>query len=478
MTTPVDLEEKIGKWNRFRDALPGKRKGATTNEGVDRLILTTSIPSMINLAVPIVNSVDTFWVGRMGNALALAGQAAANQVFFTIFFLVNYLPTITAPLVAAAVGSGNDEEARQRVCESIFLSNLLGALGTLLLVGFPATALGMILPKGAPALEYATPYLALRALSMVPALFSATGFATFRGLLDTVTPLKVSLGTNLLNLVLDPLLIFASPLGFVGAALATAISEAASGLTYLRLLLKRNLVTPALILRPPSWKSLRPLLQGGASMLGRQLALNIGLVSAARRAQSMDPTGVSAAAYGIVMQMYSVGIVVHVAMQGTCAALVPSTLARSGKDEARRVADRIFIWGSIVGVLLGLTQFLALPFLVPVFSTLPEVQEAVRAPALLASILHVINGPVFAGEGALLGLGCYRDLMLITAAGIATMVACLTSPLGKRLDGILLSLMAFCSLQAVAVVVHYLKIGPLAVRWQKSNKAAGVVVTD
>jgi Na+-driven multidrug efflux pump len=126
---------------------------------------------------------------------------------------------------------------------------------------------------------------------MIPALFSATGFATFRGMMDTVTPLKVSLATNLLNLVLDPLLIFASPLGFVGAALATAFSEAASGLIYLRLLLKRKLVTPALLLKAPTLKSLMPLLQGGASMLGRQLAINVGLISAARRAQTMDPTG-------------------------------------------------------------------------------------------------------------------------------------------------------------------------------------------
>jgi Na+-driven multidrug efflux pump len=297
VATPAFSIEQVERssWKRFREALPGSRTDDSTfKEGLDKLILATSIPSMINLAVvPIVNSVDTFWVGRMGNALALAGQAAANQAFFTIFFLVTYLPTITAPLVASAVGSGNQEEARQRVCESIFLSNIFGGIGTILLVGFPGTVLSMILPKGAPALEYAIPYLSLRALSMIPALFSATGFATFRGMLDTVTPLKVSLGTNLLNLVLDPLLIFATPLGFVGAALATALSEVASGLTYLRLLLRRKLVTPSLLLRPPSWKSLRPLLQGGASMLGRQLAINIGLLSAARRAQTMDPTGAS-----------------------------------------------------------------------------------------------------------------------------------------------------------------------------------------
>ena len=42
---------------------------------------------------------------------------------------------------------------------------------------------------------------------MIPAVVSSVGFAAFRGLLDNVTPLKVSLASNALNLLLDPLLI-------------------------------------------------------------------------------------------------------------------------------------------------------------------------------------------------------------------------------------------------------------------------------
>jgi hypothetical protein len=42
-----------------------------------------------------------------GDALALAGQSAANSVFSTAFFLVSFLPTVMAPLVASAVGAGD-----------------------------------------------------------------------------------------------------------------------------------------------------------------------------------------------------------------------------------------------------------------------------------------------------------------------------------------------------------------------------------
>mmetsp|Transcript_11796 Transcript_11796/g.15402 ORF Transcript_11796/g.15402 Transcript_11796/m.15402 type:complete len:559 (+) Transcript_11796:51-1727(+) len=459
---------------RFRSAFPSISYKNGFGDEMDRKILGTALPSMLNLAVvPIVNSVDTFWVGRLGVALALAGQAAANQAFFTLYFLVAFLPTITAPLVAEAVGSGDTETAQRRVCEALFLSNLLGALGTIMLVGFPRTSLGMVLAQDAPSMAYAAPYLRFRALSMVPALISATGFAAYRGLLNTVTPLKVSLATNLFNLIADPLLINGLPFGTLvrilgkgfgvtGAAIATALAELMSGTIYMGLLFRKKLVRWSRLLKPPSWESLQPLVRGGLTMLARQMTLNLAFVCATRRAQAMDPTGVAAAAYGIVMQIYSVGVVCHLGIQSTAAALVPSTRAASGNDDARALADRIFIWGTIVGVILGVTQMAALPFLVPMFSTLPQVQEAVKIPALISSFIHFFNGPVFAGEGVMLGLQTFKALSISTAIGVSIMVGCLSSPLGKRLNGILISLAAFHLFQAAAMVFHHLKMGPLS----------------
>lgn len=483
-----DALEDTSSWDRFVSSLPRVRVTTTTTndaatqdesdadttttttttrsvefgDDLDRRILATAVPSMVNLAVvPLVNAVDTFWVGRMGVALALAGQAAANQAFFTLYFLVAFLPTILAPLVAKAVSDGDDEAARDRVCEALFLSNVLGGLGTIVLVAFPAACLRMVLEDGAPALAHAAPYLRLRALSMVPALAAATGFSAYRGLLNTVTPLKVSLVTNAVNLVADPILVFLTPLGAAGAALATAASETLGGLVYLKLLLRRKLVTMRrLLVDPPSPQSLLPLLRSGAAMLLRQATLNVAFLAAARRAQSMDPSGVSAAAYGITMQVYSVGVVLQIAVQSTAAALVPSA---QDDDEARRVADRCFAWGTTVGVLLCAAQYALLPRVVPSFSPLPEVREAVRAPAALSSLLHLVNGPVFAGEGCMLGLGAFKALATVTLLGVGVMVGCIQcTPLGRRLDGILWSLAAFSAFQAVGVVLYHLRIGPLA----------------
>ena len=196
-------------------------------------------------------------------------------------------------------------------------------------------------------------------------------------------------------------------------------------------------------------------------MLLRQATLNLAFVSAARRAQVMDPSGVSAAAYGIVMQIYSLGVVAHLGIQGTAAALVPSSKAVGGDDAARAVADRIFVWGSILGAILAVAQWVALPMITPLFSPLEEVRQAVKGPAAISSFIHLVNGLVFAGEGVMLGLASFRDLAIITALGVAVMLGSLASPLGKSLNGVLISLAAFNLVQGLAVTLHHVRFSPL-----------------
>ena len=38
----------------------------------------------------------------MGDALALAGQSAANQIFNSAFWIISFLPSVVTPLVAQA----------------------------------------------------------------------------------------------------------------------------------------------------------------------------------------------------------------------------------------------------------------------------------------------------------------------------------------------------------------------------------------
>ena len=61
---------------------------------LDKRMIKIALPCIANFAInPLIGAVDLFWVNRMGNALAVAGQAAANQVFSSAFWVISFLPS-------------------------------------------------------------------------------------------------------------------------------------------------------------------------------------------------------------------------------------------------------------------------------------------------------------------------------------------------------------------------------------------------
>lgn len=423
-----------------RSLAPQLRSGEWLPRGdeLDGKIAQIFFPSVANgMVVPLTGVVDTVWVGRMGDALALAAQGAANQLFNAVSYAVSFVPTVTVPLVAAAYARGDLTAARARTCESLWLSCTIGLVGTMILVGAPRTALLLILPADALTMPLAASYLWLRSLSMVPALAASVAFAAFRGCLDVVTPLKVTLVSNLVNLVLDPIFIFSANMGVAGAAIATVISEVIAAVLYLSLLLRRRLASWALLLRAPRASAILPLLAGSSSVFVRNLAWNSIMLLRARSASAADVTGTSAAAYAICLQIYYLGTVFCGAIQTCGSVLVANTLGATSTisnvatassasttlsfedaSEARRVANRVLTWSGVVGFVVCAVQLAALPLLVPLFTPLESVQRAVYGPAAAAALVQLANGPAYAAEGIAMGACQWGALTRVTLVGL------------------------------------------------------------
>lgn len=151
-------------------------------------------------------------------------------------------------------------------------------------------------------MEYARPYLLIRAFAFVPSLISLVGFSAFRGILDTVTPVKISLFANVFNAVLDPILIFSAGMGVTGAAVATLAAELISCVTYLVLMQRKKMVNLRKLFKLPEWVKLEPLIRGGAALQLRNVALNVTFLAVARVTQSIDKSGVAAAAHAMAIQ--------------------------------------------------------------------------------------------------------------------------------------------------------------------------------
>jgi len=151
-------------------------------DALDKKLIKIALPCIANFAInPLVGAVDLFWINRMGNTLAVAGQAAANQIFSSAFWLTSFLPSVTATLVAREYAMGSEDGVQEAVCQALILGTIVAILGSFLILSRPEQMLSGVLKSGAPAREFARPYLLIRGFGFLPSLYSLIGFSAFRG---------------------------------------------------------------------------------------------------------------------------------------------------------------------------------------------------------------------------------------------------------------------------------------------------------
>eukprot|EP00980_Cylindrotheca_fusiformis_P006608 scaffold1390_cov138-Cylindrotheca_fusiformis.AAC.11 len=295
--------------------------------------------------------------------------------------------------------------------------------------------------------------------------------------MDTKTPVKISSFANIFNAVLDPILIFTLAMGVPGAALATLAAEIISAAVYMTLLRKRQLIRWRKLVKPPSWKSLEPLVKGGLALQLRNLALNLTFIAVTRVTQGIDKTGVAAAAHAMAIQTFQIGGVVLLALSTVAQTIVPNAMVErydedtketiGGRDYAKATVNRLMSWGFILGCFLGSAQLLLLPAIRKA-SPIKEVRDAAMLPAVIASVLQIINGLVFIGEGVMIGTGSFLQLSLntvVATSGCLWALKIFPPKLGLR--GVWIGFVVFNFLRLVGVWVHQTR-GPLS---RRANRA-------
>jgi len=204
-----------------------------------KTILVLAIPVMVSSALHTAfNLVDTYWLGKLG-AAEVGAPAAAWPILFTFLSLGMGLSTAGVSLVSQHTGAGGSEKA-QEAAGQVF--------GFLMIIGIVTAAIGFLAAPiilrllGTPdsTLEHAVPYLQIVSLSM-PFVFAYIAFRfLLRGIGDMITPMFIRASLVLVNLVLDPFLIFGwgffPAMGVTGAAIATALARTTAALIGIYLL--------------------------------------------------------------------------------------------------------------------------------------------------------------------------------------------------------------------------------------------------
>ncbi|MFQ5554636.1 MAG: MATE family efflux transporter [Acidimicrobiia bacterium] len=444
------------------------RRSSGLRSPYDAEIARIALPALGALAAdPLVSLIDTAFVGRLGvDALASLGVAVA--VFGIAFALASFLPYGATPLIAAATGSG--ETARQG---RLGRGTLVLAVGSGL-VAFAALELavhpvGRLMGASGVVLGGSVTYLRIRAASL-PAVFIILGsHGIFRGHQDTRTPLVVSIAVSLMNLVLDPILIFGFGLDLAGAAWATVAAQWAGALVFVYLLLgpfKKRLGIDA-----GHGLELRRLFRAGSALILRTVSLLAALSVATAIAARIGTVAV--AAHQVTFQIWLFLALVVDALAVAAQARVGAYVGSGDVEAARRVGDRLVFLGIMTGVGLALVLGAGAGVIPGWFSDDARVVAAVGSVYPFVVLSQPLNAVVFVWDGVGIGAAGFRYLASsMVAAGLVS-VAALGSvlPLDLGLSGVWWALVALMVVRAVALAWWY-RAGPLGLHRGRASRAA------
>ena len=195
-----------------------------TEAPIPGLIGKLAVPTIISMLVTsFYNMADTFFVGRIGTS-ATAAVGVAFPVMSIIQALGFFCGHGSGNSISRKLGAQKNDAAEELAATGFFGGLLLGALVLIFGLLF-LTPLSRILGSTDTILPYTKEYLSIILIGApwMTAQFVLNNQIRFQG---NAFYAMIGVGTGaILNIVLDPILIFGFQMGIAGAAAATVISQ-------------------------------------------------------------------------------------------------------------------------------------------------------------------------------------------------------------------------------------------------------------
>ncbi|MGB5245357.1 MAG: MATE family efflux transporter [Woeseia sp.] len=378
-----------------------------TQGPVGKHLVDMTVPVLYGITLMMLQGfADAWFIGQVGDR-ELAALSFAFPVLMIITSVAIGLGAGTSSVVARAIGADDHRRARRLSTDSLILSFLLTAL--IVIIGI-LTIDPLFTLLGAPAdmLPLIGGYVRILYIGVPFVVVGMVGMSSMRATGDTRLPSRLMVIASVLNVILDPLLIFGwGPIPRMeldGAAMAALLARASIfiGTVYL---MRRRL--DMLSFNKPKWEELK------RSWLD---ILHVGLPAAGTNAIIPIATGVitatlaqygpeAVAGFGVASRIESVTLVIYYAMSAVIGPFVGQNMSAGNSKrifKALRLCT-LFCLGSglVLAVLLaGLSDFLP-----GLFSDSAEIRRVAKLFLWIAPISYGAYGMVMVMNASFNGMG-------------------------------------------------------------------------
>ncbi len=384
--------------------------GSSPPKTAAKLTQGSTFHHILNLTLPMVwalfatigfNVADTFFIAQLGT-LELAAISFTFPVVMTLISLAIGLGAGTSAVVARAIGQGDRKRVERLATDSLLLAGVV--VSVFVVVGLlTIEPLFRLLGAEEALLPMIRDYMEIWYLGIPFLVVPMVGNNVIRATGDARFPSLIMIAAALVNLILDPLLIFGLAgfprLELQGAALATVASRAITFFGAIAILhYRERLIRWSIPKASEVVASWRAILHVGLPAAGTQMINPIAIAVITRFVAAYGSTAV--AGFGLATRLEALSLVFLFALSSSTGPIVGQNL---GAGLFERIRDTLrqsyflsFGWGAFVALLLGLFG----PAMAGVFDDDPAVIAIAQEYLIIVPVSYGCYGAVMvAGAG-------------------------------------------------------------------------------
>ena len=407
-----------------------KKRSLHLNLGMIGVIMSLAWPTMLEqLMQTAVQYIDTAMVGALGTD-ATAAVGATSTVNWLIGSTISAFGIGFLSYIAKACGAGDKAAAKRAASQAALV---------VLIAGIVFTALTLSLSSFVPVWmqvdesirNLSTRYFFILYAPMLPRTAIIIFGTILRSAGDTKTPMKVGVVMNIINVILNYFMIFATRtvtvlglsftmpgagLGVIGAALASAVAFTYGGIHLTVVLWRHPLVSPKGESFKPDMEILRPCMKVAFPNMLQRFGTSFGYVAFASMINALGE--VATAAHTIANTVESLFYIPGYGMQTAAATLAGNAY---GAKDAQRMKDLAAMFIPIevaLMILSGGALFASAPMLMSLFSSSEEVIALGATVLRMVAVSEPFYGFSIIIEGMMLGVGKTKKPFIYNIIGM------------------------------------------------------------
>lgn len=465
------LEPDSGTPNDERFAVAGMFDGS-----LYRLLLRMALPMFVGMLTQVTYAIaDIFWLSHIdvANSGIIAGVGLIFPVGMGLFAIANGIQIGMGSLLSRTIGMQRLDRAQQilsvGITIALFFAVVIAVLGYVY-----AQPLLRALGATESIIGYAADFYYYSLPTVFSIMLIGVMMGLFQGAGKIMVIMKASLLGALVNIVLDPIMIFVFDFGVKGVALASLLAQLSVVVYFLYALMGLRLgLSVRIALRPFSWQTYREFLSVGLAQMLMQLIISIGIVIYNFFIVRLDVNAM--AAFTLTGR---IDYFIMTPMLAIAAALLTVVGQNWGRGNVTRTLDAY--WAAValafsIVLVLAVAHIVLAPWIYPLFTHVGAVSDyAVLQTRIMALALPFIAVSMLASEYyQAIAKPWYSVLLTLMRHVFISVPAVylLAFVLDMRITGVYFGAMSG-TFVAASLAWRLLRISPRLLRWNQETVRA------